>query len=55
MNKADFRGVLKLRAATGSRLAIGLVLNNGDTSMGCGDGLYTVPPNLLWATPKMPV
>ncbi len=55
VNKADFRGLRKLRAATGSRFASGVVLNDGDTSMSFGDGLYAVPPRLLWATPKMTV
>ena len=52
VNKADFRGLRKLRAATGSRFAGGVVLYDGETCTSFGDGLYAVPIRLLWETPK---
>ena len=48
---ADFRGLRKLREATGSRFAVGVVLYDGESCVGFGEGLYAVPLRLLWETP----
>lgn len=45
---ADLRGLRKLREATGKRFAAGVVLYDGDASVGFGDGLYAVPIRALW-------
>ncbi len=45
---ADFRGLRKLKAATGNRFAGGAVLYDGEMCVGHGDGLYAVPLRLLW-------
>ena len=45
---ADFRGLRKLKDATGQRFAGGVVLYDGETSAGFGDGLYAVPIRALW-------
>ena len=51
VTKADFRGLYKLKEATGSRFAGGVVLYDGETCTRFGDGLYAVPLSLLWETP----
>ncbi|MBI3319948.1 MAG: ATP-binding protein [Candidatus Omnitrophica bacterium] len=45
---ADFRGLRKLQDATGQRFAGGVVLYDGQTSAGFGEGLYAVPIRALW-------
>jgi len=45
---ADFRGLKKLRRATGKRFAGGGVLYNGEISASFGGGLYAVPIRALW-------
>ena len=45
---ADFRGLRRLRDACGERFAAGVVLYDGETSVGFGDGMYAVPIRLLW-------
>jgi predicted AAA+ superfamily ATPase len=45
---ADFRGLRKLKDAAGKRFAAGVVLYDGETSAGFGDGLYAVPIRTLW-------
>lgn len=45
---ADFRGLRKLKEASGSRFAGGVVLYDGDTSAGFGDGFHAVPIRALW-------
>lgn len=45
---ADFRGLRKLKDAAGKRFAAGVVLYDGETSAGFGDGLYAVPIRALW-------
>jgi len=45
---ADFRGLRKLKDATGQRFAGGVVLYDGQTSAGFGEGLYAVPIRALW-------
>ena len=50
MTAADFRGLRKLKAATGNRFAGGAVVYDGEMCVGHGDGLYAVPLRLLWET-----
>lgn len=45
---ADFRGLRKLREASGERFAGGVVVYDGETSASFGDGLYAVPIRTLW-------
>jgi hypothetical protein len=45
---ADFRGLRKLQAAAGKRFASGVVLYDGETSAGFGEGMYAVPIRALW-------
>jgi len=45
---ADFRGLRKLQAAAGKRFANGVVLYDGETSAGFGEGMYAVPIRALW-------
>ena len=51
MDKADFRGLRKLKETTGNRFAGGVVLYDGETWASFGDGLYAVPLRFLWETP----
>ena len=44
----DFRGLRKLRDAAGKRFVGGVVLYDGESSVGFGDGLYAVPIRALW-------
>ncbi|MDQ3525844.1 MAG: ATP-binding protein [Chloroflexota bacterium] len=50
ITSADFRGLRKLRDASGKRFAAGVVLYDGDTCASFGDGLFAVPLRLLWET-----
>jgi predicted AAA+ superfamily ATPase len=45
---ADFSGIRKLQGALGKRFAGGVVLYDGEASVGFGDGLYAVPIRALW-------
>ncbi len=45
---ADFRGLRKLKEASGERFAGGVVVYDGETSASFGDGLYAVPIRTLW-------
>lgn len=45
----DFRGLRQLREATGKRFACGVVLYDGDLTVGFGEGLFAVPIAELWA------
>jgi uncharacterized protein len=45
---SDFRGLRKLREAAGDRFAAGVVLYDGETSVGFGDALHAVPIRALW-------
>lgn len=45
---ADFHGLRKLRDTLGKRFAGGVVLYDGELSVGFGDGLYAVPIRALW-------
>lgn len=46
---ADFRGLRKLKEATGKHFAAGVVLYDGETTASFGEGLYAVPFSELWA------
>lgn len=48
VTSADFSGIRKLRDAVGKRFATGVVLHDGEASIGFGDGLYAVPIRALW-------
>ncbi len=45
---ADFRGLKKLKEASGKRLAGGVVVYDGETSASFGYDLYAVPIRTLW-------
>lgn len=45
---SDFRGLRKLREAAGKRFAAGVVLYDGEASVGFGEGLFAVPIRALW-------
>ncbi|MHB1097365.1 MAG: ATP-binding protein [Gemmatimonadaceae bacterium] len=49
---ADFRGIRRLRDAVGKRFACGVVLYDGEASVGFGDGLFAVPIRALWEPQK---
>lgn len=44
----DFRGLRRLREAAGERFAAGVVLYDGEASVGFGDRLHAVPLRGLW-------
>jgi predicted AAA+ superfamily ATPase len=48
VHPADFRGLRRLREATGKRFACGVVLYDGEITVGFGDGLFAVPIADLW-------
>ena len=50
VNQADFRGLRKLKAASGDRFAGGVVLYDGEISAGFGESMYAVPIRALWET-----
>jgi hypothetical protein len=50
VTKSDFRGLHKLKEAAGKRFACGVVLYDGETCAGFGDGMYAVPVRALWET-----
>lgn len=45
---ADFRALRKLQRAAGKRFVAGVVLYDGEASVGFGDGLFAVPIRALW-------
>ena len=47
---ADFRGLRKLKQASGARFRKGVVLYDGEISASFGDGFYAVPLRALWET-----
>ena len=51
---ADFRGLRKLKEATGKRFAAGAVLYDGETGASFGDGMYAVPIRTLWEAAPLP-
>ncbi|MEQ9401333.1 MAG: ATP-binding protein [Longimicrobiales bacterium] len=48
VTSTDFRGLRRLKEASGKRFAAGVVVYDGETSVGFGDGLYAVPIRTLW-------
>lgn len=48
VSAADFRGLRRLRDAAGKRFVAGVVLYDGDASVGFGEGLFAVPIRALW-------
>jgi predicted AAA+ superfamily ATPase len=48
VHPSDFRGLRRLREATGKRFACGVVLYDGEITVGFGDGLFAVPIAELW-------
>lgn len=48
VSASDFRGLRKLQAAAGKRFCSGVVLYDGETSAGFGNGMYAVPVRALW-------
>ena len=46
---ADFRGLQKLKDGAAKRFRAGIVLYDGESAAGFGDGLYAVPLSELWA------
>lgn len=53
VTERDFRGLIKLREAVGNRFAAGVVLYDGEATLGFGDRLMAVPIRALWqAKPK---
>lgn len=47
---ADFRGLRKLKEASGKRFVAGVVLYDGEACASFGDGMYAVPLRALWET-----
>lgn len=48
VTSSDFRGLRKLKDATGNRFAAGVVLYDGEAVVGFGEGLFAVPIQSLW-------
>lgn len=48
VTRADFRGLRKLREAAGGRFVAGVVLYDGEITVGFGEGLFAVPVRALW-------
>lgn len=46
----DFRGLRKLREATGNKFAAGVLMYDGPTCIGFGERLFAVPATQLWQT-----
>ncbi len=46
----DFRGLRKLREAAGEKFAAGVVMYDGESVAGFGEGLQAVPIRALWKT-----
>lgn len=47
---SDFRGLRKLKDAARDRFAAGVVLYDGESLAGFGEGMYAVPVRGLWET-----
>ena len=45
---ADFRGLRKSKEAAGRRFTAGIVLYDGETSAGFGEGMHAIPIRALW-------
>jgi hypothetical protein len=48
VHPTDFRGLRRLREATGKRFSCGVVLYDGEVTAGFGDGMFAVPLATLW-------
>lgn len=48
VHPTDFRGLRRLREATGKRFACGVVLYDGEVTVGFGDDMFAVPISMLW-------
>ena len=48
VKKDDFRGLRKLQRSEPERFVAGVVLYDGETCAGFGDGLFAVPVRFLW-------
>ncbi len=48
VSESDFRGLRRLREASGAQFAAGVVLHDGEISTSFGDSLYAVPIRRLW-------
>lgn len=48
VTQADFRGLRKLAQAAGDQFVCGVVLYDGELSVGFGEGFYAVPIRWLW-------
>jgi len=48
VSSSDFRGLRKLRDATGDRFCAGAVLYDGEAALPFGDRLHAVPLRMLW-------
>ena len=44
----DFRGLRRLASVAGRRFRAGVILYDGEASVGFGDGMFAVPIRLLW-------
>ena len=49
VHPTDFRGLRRLREATGKRVTCGVVLYDGEVTVGFGDDMFAVPLAALWA------
>lgn len=48
VTERDFRGLTKLRDIAGKRFSAGVVLYDGEATLGFGDRLFAVPLRSLW-------
>ncbi len=49
VREKDFRGLKRLRQATGRKFSAGVVLYDGESVLPFGEGLFAVPIGALWA------
>jgi predicted AAA+ superfamily ATPase len=49
VHPTDFRGLRRLREATGKRFVCGVVLYDGEMTVGFGDDMFAVPIAALWS------
>ncbi len=49
VREKDFRGLKRLRQATGRKFSAGVVLYDGESVLPFGEGLFAVPIGVLWA------
>jgi uncharacterized protein len=48
VHPTDFRGLRRLREATGKQFTCGVVLYDGEVAVGFGEGMFAVPLAALW-------